>query len=39
VLHDRECIPEVRGDGRFRTGDAAVVHPHAYAEIRDMSRQ
>jgi fatty-acyl-CoA synthase len=32
---DPEATARVMGDGWFRTGDAAVVHPDGYAEIRD----
>jgi fatty-acyl-CoA synthase len=33
--HDPEATARVMGDGWFHTGDAAVVHPDGYAEIRD----
>jgi fatty-acyl-CoA synthase len=33
--HDQEATERVMGDGWFHTGDAAVVHPDGYAEIRD----
>jgi fatty-acyl-CoA synthase len=33
--HDPEATERVMGDGWFHTGDAAVVHPDGYAEIRD----
>ncbi len=33
--HDREATKRAMGDGWFHTGDAAVVHPDGYAEIRD----
>jgi fatty-acyl-CoA synthase len=33
--HDPEATGRVMGDGWFHTGDAAVVHPDGYAEIRD----
>jgi fatty-acyl-CoA synthase len=33
--NDPEATEKVMGDGWFRTGDAAVVHPDGYAEIRD----
>jgi acyl-CoA synthetase (AMP-forming)/AMP-acid ligase II len=33
--HDPEATEKVMGDGWFHTGDAAVVHPDGYAEIRD----
>ena len=33
--HDPEATARAMGDGWFRTGDAAVVHPDGYAEIRD----
>ncbi len=33
--HDAEATKRAMGDGWFRTGDAAVVHPDGYAEIRD----
>ncbi len=32
---DPEATQRVMGDGWFHTGDAAVVHPDGYAEIRD----
>ncbi len=32
---DPEATKQVMGDGWFHTGDAAVVHPDGYAEIRD----
>jgi fatty-acyl-CoA synthase len=32
---DPEATERVMGDGWFHTGDAAVVHPDGYAEIRD----
>jgi acyl-CoA synthetase (AMP-forming)/AMP-acid ligase II len=32
---DPEATARAMGDGWFRTGDAAVVHPDGYAEIRD----
>jgi acyl-CoA synthetase (AMP-forming)/AMP-acid ligase II len=32
---DPEATKHVMGDGWFRTGDAAVVHPDGYVEIRD----
>ena len=32
---DAEATARVMGDGWFHTGDAAVVHPDGYAEIRD----
>src|SRR5258706_7244591 len=39
VMHgyynDAEATEKVMGDGWFHTGDAAVVHPDGYAEIRD----
>src|SRR5438094_4029649 len=33
--HDPEATEKVMGDGWFHTGDAAVVHPDGYVEIRD----
>jgi fatty-acyl-CoA synthase len=33
--HDPEATARVMGDGWFHTGDAAVVHPDGYVEIRD----
>ncbi|GAC1647862.1 MAG: acyl-CoA synthetase [Candidatus Dormibacteraceae bacterium] len=33
--NDPEATERVMGDGWFHTGDAAVVHPDGYAEIRD----
>jgi fatty-acyl-CoA synthase len=33
--NDPDATARVMGDGWFRTGDAAVVHPDGYAEIRD----
>src|SRR5262249_26474850 len=33
--NDAEATQKVMGDGWFHTGDAAVVHPDGYAEIRD----
>ena len=33
--NDPEATKKVMGDGWFHTGDAAVVHPDGYAEIRD----
>jgi fatty-acyl-CoA synthase len=33
--HDPEATERVMGDGWFHTGDAAVVHPDGYTEIRD----
>jgi fatty-acyl-CoA synthase len=33
--NDPEATQKVMGDGWFHTGDAAVVHPDGYAEIRD----
>ena len=33
--HDPEATKQVMGDGWFHTGDAAVVHPDGYVEIRD----
>src|SRR5487761_437887 len=32
---DPEATKKVRGDGWFHTGDAAVLHPDGYVEIRD----
>jgi fatty-acyl-CoA synthase len=34
-FNDPEATQAVMGDGWFHTGDAAVVHPDGYAEIRD----
>jgi acyl-CoA synthetase (AMP-forming)/AMP-acid ligase II len=34
-FNDPEATDRAMGDGWFRTGDAAVVHPDGYAEIRD----
>jgi fatty-acyl-CoA synthase len=33
--NDPEATAKAMGDGWFRTGDAAVVHPDGYVEIRD----
>jgi fatty-acyl-CoA synthase len=33
--HDPDATKRAMGDGWFHTGDAAVVHPDGYAEIRD----
>jgi fatty-acyl-CoA synthase len=33
--NDPQATEAVMGDGWFRSGDAAVVHPNGYAEIRD----
>ena len=33
--NDPEATKKVMGDGWFRTGDAAVLHPDGYVEIRD----
>jgi fatty-acyl-CoA synthase len=33
--HDQEATAQAMGDGWFHTGDAAVVHPDGYTEIRD----
>src|SRR5262249_41411062 len=33
--NDPEATDRAMGDGRFHTGDAAVIHPDGYAEIRD----
>ena len=33
--NDPEATERAMGDGWFKTGDAAVVHPDGYAEIRD----
>jgi fatty-acyl-CoA synthase len=33
--HDPDATERAMGDGWFHTGDAAVVHPDGYAEIRD----
>ncbi|GAC1511781.1 MAG: acyl--CoA ligase family protein [Candidatus Dormibacteraceae bacterium] len=33
--NDPEATHKVMGDGWFHTGDAAVIHPDGYAEIRD----
>jgi len=33
--NDPEATDRAMGDGWFRTGDAAVIHPDGYAEIRD----
>ncbi|HEX9362589.1 MAG TPA: long-chain-fatty-acid--CoA ligase [Candidatus Dormibacteraeota bacterium] len=39
ILHgyynDKEATQKVMGDGWFHTGDAAVLHPDGYVEIRD----
>jgi len=34
-FNDPDATSRAMGDGWFRTGDAAVVHPDGYAEIRD----
>ncbi|HSB28182.1 MAG TPA: long-chain-fatty-acid--CoA ligase [Pyrinomonadaceae bacterium] len=34
-FNDPEATAAVMGDGWFHTGDAAVIHPDGYAEIRD----
>ena len=34
-FNDPEATAAVMGDGWFHTGDAAVIHPNGYAEIRD----
>jgi fatty-acyl-CoA synthase len=34
-FNDADATARAMGDGWFRTGDAAVVHPDGYAEIRD----
>ena len=34
-FNDSDATARAMGDGWFRTGDAAVVHPDGYAEIRD----
>ena len=34
-FNDPDATARAMGDGWFRTGDAAVVHPDGYAEIRD----
>jgi fatty-acyl-CoA synthase len=34
-FNDPEATQKVMGDGWFHTGDAAVIHPNGYAEIRD----
>jgi fatty-acyl-CoA synthase len=34
-FNDPDATERAMGDGWFRTGDAAVVHPDGYAEIRD----
>jgi fatty-acyl-CoA synthase len=34
-FNDADATERAMGDGWFRTGDAAVVHPDGYAEIRD----
>ena len=33
--NDPDATEKVMGDGWFHTGDAAVMHPHGYVEIRD----
>jgi fatty-acyl-CoA synthase len=33
--HDQDATKRAMGDGWFHTGDAAVVHPDGYVEIRD----
>jgi acyl-CoA synthetase (AMP-forming)/AMP-acid ligase II len=34
-FNDPEATEKVMGDGWFHTGDAAVIHPDGYVEIRD----
>ena len=37
-FEDPEATEKVMGDGWFHTGDAAVVHPDGYVEIRDRMK-
>src|SRR5216684_3644971 len=37
--HDPDATNKVMGDGWFHTGDAAVMHPDGYVEIRDRIKE